>query len=52
MFGLRQRKEWVWRRYAMFCFGLCEGLGQPETELERQRLVANGFKQRMADLPR
>ena len=23
-------KEWVWRRYAMFCFRLREGLGQPE----------------------
>ena len=23
-------KEWVWRRYAMFCFPLREGLRQPE----------------------
>ncbi|MDO4657143.1 hypothetical protein [Kingella sp. (in: b-proteobacteria)] len=30
MFALRQRKEWVWRRYAMFCLLLCERLGQPE----------------------
>ena len=27
-------KEWVWRRYAMFCFKLCEGLGQPEKQFE------------------
>ncbi|WP_325313017.1 hypothetical protein [Kingella oralis] len=28
-------KEWVWRRYAMFCFKLCEGLGQPEKQSSR-----------------
>nr|DAS25217.1 MAG TPA: hypothetical protein [Bacteriophage sp.] len=28
--ALRQRKEWVWRRYAMFCFRLRKWLGQPE----------------------
>ncbi|MDO4657637.1 hypothetical protein [Kingella sp. (in: b-proteobacteria)] len=28
MFALRQWKEWVWRRYAMFCFRLHQWLGQ------------------------
>ena len=28
-------KEWVWRRYAMFCFKLREGLGQPEKQSSR-----------------
>ena len=31
MLGLRQPKEWVWRRYAMLCFPLRESSMQPET---------------------
>ena len=32
-FALQQWKEWVWRRYAMFCFRLHQCLGQPEKHI-------------------
>ena len=37
MLAPQQRKEWVWRRYAMFCFRLRTWLKQPETPSTQQK---------------